>query len=59
MSVVWETSVKLISKHIGDVIVFWWDMISPKVGGPLSVMKVLGSATSTSKENHTIYSVAS
>ena len=34
-------------------------MPSPKVGGPLSVMKVLWFATPTSKHNHTIYIVAS
>ena len=35
------------------------NMPSPKVGGPLSAMKVLWFATSTSKQNHTIYIVAS
>ena len=35
------------------------NMPSPKIGGPLSVIKLLCFATSTSKQNHTIYIVAS
>ena len=42
-----------------DEITCLGNMPSPKVGGPLSVLKVLWFATSTSKQNHTIYIVAS
>ncbi len=53
------TSILFVTMWVMDEITCLGNMPSPKVGGPLSVMKVLRFATSTWKQNHVICIVAS